>query len=75
MNEKGNKIHALGIASEDCTSRQWPHRVNSGKSTAKWAMDIRERQRETQWIKERERRKYTLVQLLPETKLFFFGLP
>jgi hypothetical protein len=49
--KKARNIHALRIASEDCTSRQWPHRINIGKSTAKQVMDVRKIPMEIKWTK------------------------
>ena len=45
--EKTTVLYAPRIASKDCTSWQWPHRVNSGKSTAEAVMDVSKRKRQT----------------------------
>ena len=45
--EKTTVLYAPRKASKDCTSWQWPHRVNSGKSTAEAVMDVSKRKRQT----------------------------
>lgn len=52
--KKTTIIYPPRIASKDCTSWQWPHRINGGKRAAKWVTDVRKRQRENTTDKKEE---------------------